>query len=152
MILSNPTKTNPLAINELEVPEFHGDVFCTWQIKLWCQDCRSLRITLNSRLAIAAAAIVQRIIIRRRPRVLRPVSPFRKSSNPAATIVDAVGEFDGCRQGRSQKSERTDRVCGLKLSFPRRPPSSKSSPLPTTLTCLSWGYLHHHTYCYVCAV
>lgn len=134
-MLSNPTKTNRLAIIGFEVPEPHGYIHCTWQTGLWCQDCRSLRITLNSRLAIAAAAIVQRIIIRRRPRVLRPLSPFRKGSNPAATMINAVGEFDGCRQGRSQKSERTDRVCGLKLSFPPRPPSSKARRC--TLTCPS---------------
>lgn len=96
-------KRNALAIIEPELPELEADIFCTWQTGLWCQDCKRLRITLNSRLAIAAAAIVQRIIIRRRPRVLRPLSPFRKGSNPAATIVDAVDELDGCRQGRSQK-------------------------------------------------
>ena len=111
-------------------------VFWTWRIEYWHQDCRGLRITLNSRLAIAAAAIVQRIIIRRRPRVLRPLSPFKKGSNPAATIIDVVGEMDECRQGSPQKSERTDRVCGSKLSFPPRPPSSKCSPSPSTLSFL----------------
>ena len=75
---------------------------------------------------------MQRIIIRRRPRVLRPLSPFKKGSNPAATIIDVVGEMEGS----SQKSERTDRVCGSKLSFPPRPPSSKSSPSPSTLSFL----------------
>lgn len=40
----------------------------------------NLLITLNNRLATAAAAIVQRIISRRMPRVFRPVSPSKKGS------------------------------------------------------------------------
>lgn len=46
-----------------------------------------LRMTLNKRLATAAAAIVHRMINRSRPRVFRPVSPFKKGSNAAAVIV-----------------------------------------------------------------
>ena len=47
------------------------------------------RITLNSRLATAAAAIVQRIISRSKPRVFRPVSPFRNGSiGPTMDVED----------------------------------------------------------------
>ena len=91
---------------------------------------------------------MQRIIIRRRPRVLRPLSPFKKGSNPAATIIDAEGEMDGCRQGKSQKSERTDLRLKIKLSFAAA--MIKSSPLPSTLTCPSLGNRPHH--CYDCPV
>jgi hypothetical protein len=52
-----------------------------------------LRITLNKRLETAAAAIVQRIISRNSPLVLRPVSPFRKGSTGlAADISEPVNE------------------------------------------------------------
>lgn len=39
-----------------------------------------IRITLNRRLATAAAAIVRRIMIRNRPRVLWPELPFSRTS------------------------------------------------------------------------
>ena len=47
-------------------------------------------MTLNRRLATAAAAIVHRMIKRRRPRVLRPVSPVKKGCNPAGIELDGV--------------------------------------------------------------
>lgn len=43
-------------------------------------------MTLNRRLATAAAAIVQRMISRSRPRVFRPVSPFKKGSMDSIAI------------------------------------------------------------------
>ena len=46
-----------------------------------------LRITLNNRLATAAAAMVQRIMMRSMPRVLRPPSPLRKGSNPVVAML-----------------------------------------------------------------
>jgi hypothetical protein len=46
----------------------------------------NILITLKSRLATAAPAIVQRMISRRSPRVLRPVSPFKKGSIDAVAI------------------------------------------------------------------
>ena len=51
----------------------------------------SLRMTLKSRLATAAVAMVQSMISRSRPRVLRPVSPFRKGSmGPTADVDDML--------------------------------------------------------------
>ena len=52
---------------------------------------KDLRITLNKRLATAAAAIVQRMINRRRPLVFRPVSPFKKGSKTSTAMLDAAG-------------------------------------------------------------
>ena len=52
-----------------------------------------VRITLNRRLAIAAAAIVQSMIKRRRPRVLRPVSPFIKGSIELIAPVDDIANM-----------------------------------------------------------
>lgn len=51
-------------------------------------------MTLNKRLATAAAAMVQRIINRSRPRVFRPVSPLRKGSieNVSAILFLIRGE------------------------------------------------------------
>ena len=49
-------------------------------------------MTLNSRLATAAAAIVKRITSRSRPRVFRPVSPLKKGSTEAGGIADGVDE------------------------------------------------------------
>jgi hypothetical protein len=46
-----------------------------------------IRITENSRLATAAAAIVQRIINRRRPLVFLPVLPSKEGSVDVAVIV-----------------------------------------------------------------
>ena len=46
-----------------------------------------VRMTLNNRLATAAPAIVQRMMRRKRPRVLRPVSPFRKGSIEVTTMI-----------------------------------------------------------------
>lgn len=71
----------------------------------------SLRITLNRRLATAAPAIVKRMINRRRPRVLRPVSPFRKGSKAAATMIDAADEVNGPYQRRFNCSK--NRSCFL---------------------------------------
>ena len=48
-------------------------------------------MTLNSRLATAAAAMVQRMMIRSIPRVFLPPSPFRKGSRPVVDMVDRVG-------------------------------------------------------------
>ena len=89
---------NTLATMRPEVPDARRIYNLEMADETLRQDFGSLRITLNSRLAIAAAAIVQRIIIRRRPRVLRPLLPLRNGSSPAATIIDAVGEMDACRQ------------------------------------------------------
>ena len=50
--------------------------------------CVGLLITLNRRLETAAAAMVQRIINRRRPRVFRLVSPFKKGSINAGAIFN----------------------------------------------------------------
>jgi hypothetical protein len=46
-----------------------------------------IRITENSRDATAAAAIVHKMISRRRPRTFRPEFPFKKGSNPATVIM-----------------------------------------------------------------
>jgi hypothetical protein len=46
-------------------------------------------MTLNNRLATAAAAMVHRMTIRRRPRVFLPVSPLRKGSIPTEAITAA---------------------------------------------------------------
>ena len=48
-------------------------------------------MTLNSRLDTAAAAIVTRMIIRRRPRMFLPELPFRITSTGAPAIM-ARGE------------------------------------------------------------
>jgi hypothetical protein len=46
-----------------------------------------IRITLKRRLATAAAAIVRRMMIRNRPRVLRPELPFSKTSREEWAIM-----------------------------------------------------------------
>ena len=51
-----------------------------------------LLMTLKSRLATAAAAIVQRIITRRNPRVVRPLSPFRKGDIELVASVDDMAK------------------------------------------------------------
>ena len=57
-----------------------------------------LRITLKRRLATAAAAIVQRMISRRRPLVFRPVSPFKKGSKTSAAMSEVAVEcFDNIK-------------------------------------------------------
>jgi hypothetical protein len=48
---------------------------------------KCVRITENSRLATAAAAIVQRIINRRRPLVFLPVLPSKEGLVDVAVIV-----------------------------------------------------------------
>ena len=77
MILSNPIFPRTLAqlYSKIKPPPryFEHD----WLLVIRLVD---IRITLNKRLDTAAAAMVQRIINRKRPRVLRPVSPFRKGS------------------------------------------------------------------------
>lgn len=80
------------------------------------------RITLNSRLATAAAAIVNRIIRRRRPLVFRPVSPFRNGSRTAATMMIQQMKLMGCHQ--TARVQRTDRIqpTRYKLSFGGRTP------------------------------
>ena len=55
-----------------------------------------IRITENSRLATAAAAIKHRIVNRRSPRVFLPVLPLKKGSSVVADIV-GVGEKNVCR-------------------------------------------------------
>ena len=45
-------------------------------------------MTLKSRLATAAPAMVHNMIRRRRPLVFRPVSPLKKGSIEAATMVE----------------------------------------------------------------
>lgn len=47
-------------------------------------------MTLNRRLATAAAAIVQRMISRSRPRVFRPVSPLKKGSMESVIILNSI--------------------------------------------------------------
>lgn len=47
-------------------------------------------MTLNRRLATAAAAIVQRMISRSRPRVFRPESPLKKGSMESAIILNSI--------------------------------------------------------------
>lgn len=44
-------------------------------------------MTLNNRLATAAAAIVHKMISRSRPRVFRPVSPFKNGSMKVVDIL-----------------------------------------------------------------
>lgn len=61
-----------------------------------------LRITLNKRLATAAAAMVHRMISRRRPLVFRPVSPFKKGSKTSTGIFDVAGLFLYSITGREQ--------------------------------------------------
>ena len=56
-----------------------------------------LRITLNSRLATAAAAMVQRMMMRSMPRVFLPPSPFKKGSKPVVAMIgDENVLFRGC--------------------------------------------------------
>ena len=50
-----------------------------------------LLITLNKRLDTAAAAIVHKMINRRRPRVFRPVSPFKKGSIEVVAMLEGTG-------------------------------------------------------------
>ena len=63
-------------------------------------------MTLNSRLATAAAAMVKRITNRSRPRVFRPVSPFKKGSTEAGGIVNdgikGIEEDPGVSRGFSE--------------------------------------------------
>ena len=49
--------------------------------------CQDLLITLNNRLETAAAAIVHRMINRRRPLVFRPVLPLKKGSIEATAMA-----------------------------------------------------------------
>ena len=58
-----------------------------------------VRITLKRRLAMAAAAMVHRMTMRRRPRVFLPVFPFRKGS----TAVEAMTA--GSKQNQSTKEK-----------------------------------------------
>lgn len=53
-------------------------------------DGEDLRITLNKRLATAAAAIVHRMINRSRPLVFRPVLPFKKGSKTSTAMSEFV--------------------------------------------------------------
>ena len=64
-----------------------------------------LRITLNNRLATAAAAMVQRMMMRSMPRVFRPPSPFRKGSKP---MVAMFGDENGLSGGRFKPLRKTD--------------------------------------------
>lgn len=50
----------------------------------------SKRMTENSLLATAAAAMVHRMIRRSRPRVLRPDSPLKKKSAPPGDATSAA--------------------------------------------------------------
>lgn len=62
--------------------------------------CVALLITLNRRLATAAAAMVQRMINRRRPRVFRLVSPFKKGSiSGLAMSKEELGGLCGSDRG-----------------------------------------------------
>ncbi len=59
-------------------------------------------MTLNNRLATAAAAIVNRMTSRSNTRVFRPVSPFRKGSTEEGGIVkgtDDETEVKNLRRG-----------------------------------------------------
>jgi hypothetical protein len=65
----------------------------------------SNRMTENSLLATAAAALVHRMIRRSRPRVLRPDSPLKKKSAPpgdatSAAMVEVSLEVGGFSDGR----------------------------------------------------
>ena len=51
------------------------------------EQLKDLLMTLNKRLATAAAAIVHKIINRSRPRVFRPVSPLKKGSMEAILLI-----------------------------------------------------------------
>lgn len=64
-------------------------------------------MTLNSRLDTAAAAIVTRMIIRRRPRMFLPELPFRRTSTGASAIM-ARGEKkkDKTTEQRKQKYQK----------------------------------------------
>lgn len=88
----------------LAAPKFFGD-----SVKEY------LRITLNKRLATAAAAIVQRIINRRRPRVFRPVSPFKKGSKTSTAMFDAAGQCLMVGIASKGPTQRTDHVLRLKF-------------------------------------
>lgn len=52
-----------------------------------------VRMTENNRLAMAAAAMVQRMMMRKRLRVFFPVSPRRKGSN-GVSIKAIVSPYD----------------------------------------------------------
>jgi hypothetical protein len=77
----------------------------------------SLRITENSRLATAAPAIVKRMINRRRPRVFRPESPFRKGSKASNIVANAVEDVDGRAPRRSKMFKEQIASSGSKLRF-----------------------------------
>ena len=79
------------------------------------QKSEDLRITLNKRLATAAAAIVQRMINRRRPLVFRPVSPFKKGSKTSTAMFDVAGQ--GLMLGIASRgpTQRTDHALRLKF-------------------------------------
>ena len=92
-------------------------------------------MTLKSRLATAAPAMVHNMISRRRPLVLRPVSPLKKGSMDAATMI-------GCRKnGRrfelacsSIKFQKTPLASRLKISF------LAHHPPPAALVEKSWQF------------
>lgn len=62
-------------------------------------------MTLNNRLAMAAAAIVLRITMRRRPRVFLPVSPFKKGSIPVEAMAASAScnDFDLAMKSNSRR-------------------------------------------------
>ena len=65
-----------------------------------------IRMTLNNRLATAAAAMVQSIMSRRRPLVLRPLSPLRKGS---IELADVESDIRKCLGGTTSKSRAAHR-------------------------------------------
>ena len=75
-------------------------------------------MTLNRRLATAAAAMVHRMIKRRRPRVFRPVSPFRNGSMDEATCIvkcPVVEQFGNLAPVVKNYFQKPDIVLRLKI-------------------------------------
>ena len=63
-------------------------------------------MTLNSRLDTAAAAIVTRMIIRRRPRMFLPELPFRRTSTGASAIMARGEKKEGQDNNQSKQKIR----------------------------------------------
>lgn len=111
-----------------------------WIIPL-TQKGEALRITLNKRLATAAAAIVHKMINRRRPLVLRPVSPFKKGSKTSTAMSDVADRFLGWHQGVPKRSKNRSCSAAQILRLLRgRPPNTQTlsrtqfSPYDSTST------------------
>jgi hypothetical protein len=93
MILSKPRKRasqqkfNKQFFIRNSVSEFDSPIPGKPESRIWYGALAHLRMTENSRLAIAAAAIKQRIVKRSTPLVFLPVLPLKKGSSFMSDIV-----------------------------------------------------------------